>query len=130
LFEFVKPNPTPKVTLSGIWHLVSGIWYLVYSIRHQHQASGIQISRIEQESKSGFYDYFARMKIVAISILTILFINLSLNTTAQKGRPVMFRESKIKVPFDMPAIKVPDFRKCSTLSIVEFGAESGDKEKT
>ena len=70
------------------------------------------------------------MKIVAISILTILFIHQSLNTVAQKGRPVTIKEVKVKAPFDMPAIKIPDFSKCLKISIAEFGAIKGDKEKT
>lgn len=39
-------------------------------------------------------------------------------------------EIKVKAPFDMPAIKVPDFSKSKKMSIVDFGAVQGDKVKT
>jgi len=43
---------------------------------------------------------------------------------------VSIKEIKIKAPFAMLAIKVPDFSKCKKLSIVDFGAVQGDIEKT
>lgn len=36
----------------------------------------------------------------------------------------------VKAPFDMPAIKIPDFSNCREFSIVDFGAVKGNKEKT
>jgi polygalacturonase len=35
----------------------------------------------------------------------------------------------VKAPFEMPTIKIPDFSNCKRLSIVDFGAIPGDKEK-
>ena len=35
----------------------------------------------------------------------------------------------VKAPFDMPAIKVPDFSRCKKLNITSFGAVRNDKEK-
>jgi len=37
---------------------------------------------------------------------------------------------KVKAPFDMPTIKIPDFSKCSRLNIADFGAVQGDKNLT
>lgn len=39
-------------------------------------------------------------------------------------------EVVVKTPFEMPAIKIPDFSKCKEFSIVDFGAIKGNKEKT
>jgi len=39
-------------------------------------------------------------------------------------------EIVLKAPFEMPAIKIPDFSKCKQFSIVDFGAIKGNKEKT
>ena len=36
---------------------------------------------------------------------------------------------KVKAPFNMPVISVPDFSRCKKLSIVDFGAVVGDKER-
>lgn len=43
---------------------------------------------------------------------------------------VKINELKIAAPFYMPAIKVPDFTNCKKISIVDFGALSGNQEKT
>ena len=43
---------------------------------------------------------------------------------------VKIQEISTEAPFDMPNIKIPDFSQCKTMSIVDFGAEQGDKEKT
>jgi polygalacturonase/lysophospholipase L1-like esterase len=49
----------------------------------------------------------------------------------EKSDPgVTINELKIKAPFDMPVIKVPDFSKCKKLSITDFGAVPGNQEKT
>lgn len=37
---------------------------------------------------------------------------------------------KVKTPFVMPNISIPDFSKCKKLSIVDFGAVKGDQNKT
>jgi len=43
---------------------------------------------------------------------------------------VAITEIKVKAPFDMPDIRIPDFKNCKKLSIVDFGAVPGDKDKT
>lgn len=43
---------------------------------------------------------------------------------------VIINELKVNAPFDMPNIKVPDFSNCHKLSIADFGAVQGNKEKT
>lgn len=43
---------------------------------------------------------------------------------------VVLNTIKVSAPFDMPAIKVPDFSNCRKMSITDFGAVPGDKEKT
>jgi polygalacturonase len=42
---------------------------------------------------------------------------------------IAIHELKVKAPFRMPAILVPDFNKCPKISIIEFGAVPGDKAK-
>lgn len=51
-------------------------------------------------------------------------------STDPKNGKVTTKEIKVKAPFQMPPIKVPDFSKCAKLSITDFGAVKGDKEKT
>jgi hypothetical protein len=48
----------------------------------------------------------------------------------KKDPKVGLTEIAIKAPFEMPAIKVPDFKECPRLTITQFGAKSGDKAKT
>lgn len=43
---------------------------------------------------------------------------------------VTLKEVIVKAPFEMPAIKIPDFNKCKEFSIVDFGAVQGNKNKT
>ena len=38
---------------------------------------------------------------------------------------VTLKEIIVKAPFEMPAIKIPDFSKCKEFSIVDFGAVQG-----
>lgn len=66
------------------------------------------------------------------SLLVSLIIVLTLSSFSSKKNESTVKLSKIKVeaPFAMPGITVPDFKKCKTLSIVDFGAVQGDKVKT
>jgi polygalacturonase len=48
----------------------------------------------------------------------------------KRDKGVAINKLKVKAPFEMPAIKVPDFSKCRKLPITDFGAIPGDKEKT
>lgn len=59
-------------------------------------------------------------------LFAVAFTLLSLDV--QSG--MITQKVKVKAPFEMPVIKVPDFRKCKRISIVEFGAVPGDKSIT
>lgn len=48
----------------------------------------------------------------------------------KKNIKVGINQIQVKAPFEIPAIKVPDFTKCEKLSITDFGAVKEDKEKT
>lgn len=43
---------------------------------------------------------------------------------------VELRATKVNTPFNMPAVIVPDFKKCQKIPITDFGAEQGNQEKT
>lgn len=49
---------------------------------------------------------------------------------AQQKSSISLKTIKVKAPFEMPAIQIPDFNKCKRLSIVDFGAVQGNKERT
>lgn len=58
-------------------------------------------------------------------LFSLLFLSFKKDPTA-----VTQTEVVVKTPFEMPAIKIPDFSKCKEFSIVDFGAIKGNKEKT
>ena len=68
------------------------------------------------------------MKNAVISFMLVL--TLFLCSFKKDENPIATTEITVKAPFEMPAIKVPDFKNCKKLSIVDFGAVSGDKVKT
>lgn len=51
-------------------------------------------------------------------------------SSCTKQDAVKVKEIKVKAPFDMPAIKTPDFSDCKKYPITDYGAVQGDKEKT
>lgn len=59
------------------------------------------------------------------SIFIIACTSCKHNSTCLK-----LKEVRVDAPFDMPGIKIPDFTDCPEFSILEFGAVTGDKEKT
>lgn len=61
----------------------------------------------------------------ALLILSFLFFSFKKNTPS-----VTLNELRVEAPFKMPAIKVPDFKNCRKISIIDFGAVQGDKNKT
>ena len=63
-------------------------------------------------------------------VTLILLISVSLFSFVKGESPIATTEITVKAPFKMPVIKVPDFKNCKKLSIVDFGAVSGDKDKT
>jgi polygalacturonase len=68
------------------------------------------------------------MKKLAVGLaVTISLIFLSFKSDKST---VTIKEVIVKAPFEMPAIKMPDFSNCKKLSIIEFGAIKGDKVKT
>jgi lysophospholipase L1-like esterase len=83
---------------------------------------------IETMSDDGLHmDELASRKLIE-PVLNLMSNNaLSLQ---QKNIKVGIDEIKLKAPFEMPAIKVPDFTKCEKLYITGFGAIKGDKERT
>jgi polygalacturonase len=66
-----------------------------------------------------------------IRFTSLLFVCVALFASFDKGKPcVTVNEIKIKAPYGMVNIKVPDFSKCMRINIKELGAVPGDKEKT
>lgn len=60
----------------------------------------------------------------------VLFFSVVFLSFQTEKTKVILTEVVVKAPFEMPAIKMPDFRNCKKLSIIDFGAIKGDKEKT
>ncbi|MBT30454.1 MAG: polygalacturonase [Thalassobius sp.] len=65
-------------------------------------------------------------------ILLSLFILCTLLISACKEKPkgVLITEIKVEAPFEMPAIKSPDFSQCEKYLITDFGAKQADKAAT
>lgn len=59
----------------------------------------------------------------------MLMLLLQLLVTQQVIGEVPTTGIKVKAPFQMPVIRVPDFSKCKTYTITDFGAVQGDKSK-
>lgn len=64
-----------------------------------------------------------------LRIVCLLFLAASIVSFSGKAQPVTLKEVKVKAPFAMPGIKVPDFSNCSLYNIADFGAVAGDKSK-
>lgn len=89
-----------------------------------YQTPGLNI---ETMTDDGIHlDAVASRKLIE-PVVTIMSKNAL--AVEQKKQQVRINEIKIKAPFAMPAIKVPDFSKCRQLLITDFGAVHGDKEK-
>lgn len=58
-------------------------------------------------------------------LLSLIFLSFKKDQSL-----VTLKEVIVKAPFEMPAIKIPDFSKCKEFSIVDFGAVQGNKNKT
>lgn len=65
-----------------------------------------------------------------IAIPGLLFLIVLLSSFKKNENAVVTTHIKVEAPFAMPEITVPDFKKCKTLSIADFGAVQGDKVKT
>jgi len=66
-----------------------------------------------------------KIVIPCLLVLTLVLCSFKKNESA-----IGITKIKVKAPFEMPVITVPDFKKCKTFSIVDFGAIQGDKVKT
>lgn len=62
-----------------------------------------------------------------ITLFLVVFLSIFFWSFTKNQSSVPLTEVVVKAPFEMPAIKIPDFSKCKKFSIVEFGAVSGDK---
>lgn len=58
-------------------------------------------------------------------LLSIVFFSFK-----EKKNGLSIKEVSVEAPFKMPNIKIPDFSNCKKVSIVDFGAVQGDKDKT
>jgi len=58
-------------------------------------------------------------------VLSLIFLSFKKDPSL-----VTLEEVVVKAPFEIPSIKIPNFNKCKQYSIVDFGAVSGDKNKT
>lgn len=65
-----------------------------------------------------------------ITLVLALFFSLIFLSFQIKKTDVTIKEVIVKAPFEMPAIKMPDFSACKKLSILDFGAIKGNKEVT
>jgi len=68
------------------------------------------------------------MKKIAIPFLGILILLMS--SFKKNESTVAITKIKVETPFAVPDIIVPDFKKCKSFSIVDFGAVQGNKVKT
>mgnify|MGYP003630170243 FL=1 len=60
----------------------------------------------------------------------LLFIGFTFFSCKKEEKStVTINEIMVRAPFDKPSIKIPDFSKSPKISILEFGAVSGDKNK-
>jgi polygalacturonase len=68
------------------------------------------------------------MKKIILSLavlLSVVFFSFK-----EKKNGISIKEVVVEAPFEMPNIKIPDFSNCKKVSIVDFGAVKGNKEKT
>ncbi len=56
------------------------------------------------------------------SLGLILFLSLVFLSFKKDKSNVVIKEVVVETPFEMPAIKTPDFSNCKKFSIVDFGA--------
>ncbi len=68
------------------------------------------------------------MKNAALSL--ILLLSFPLFASIKAEGTIKVNSLNVIAPFKMPAIQVPDFKKCKRLTIADFGAIPGDKDKT
>lgn len=70
--------------------------------------------------------------IIKKSVISLLFMSLffMLLSFTNETAGIKTESIKVKAPFKMPSISIPDFSNCKSFSIVDFGAVQGDKYNT
>ncbi|WP_245706169.1 glycoside hydrolase family 28 protein [Catalinimonas alkaloidigena] len=68
------------------------------------------------------------MRITKI-VLSLLMLVSGVACQKEKGK-LTVAALHVEAPFAMPAIQVPDFSRCETLRITDYGATPGDQQKT
>lgn len=63
-------------------------------------------------------------------LLSAIIVLVGFNSCRNEHKGVTLDEISVEAPFEMPNIQVPNFDQCVRLIITDFGAVSGDKEKT
>lgn len=67
-----------------------------------------------------------KSSLLIITLVLVTFFNACKNA----NNALTIQSIKVEAPFEMPDITIPDFTNCKQLSIVDFGAVMGDKNKT
>lgn len=62
-------------------------------------------------------------------LLTVICLAWAVLCFSQSGR-VQLTGITVKTPFNMPIVEVPDFSKCTTFNITDYGAKQHDKKAT
>jgi len=65
------------------------------------------------------------LNLFILSVFTFTFFHCS----GKKVSPPEIKETVVHAPFEMAAIKTPDFSGCPEFVITDFGAEAGNKDK-
>lgn len=71
-----------------------------------------------------------RIQLMSKNKLLLIFVSLLGLSFINKRLPIKIIAVKVDAPFNMPAIKIPDFSGSKQFSIADFGAVQGDKVKT
>ena len=65
------------------------------------------------------------------SLINVIgLIVVSFLCSFKKENPITFNTTTVKAPFGTVSVKAPNFSKSPKLSILDFGAEKGNQEKT
>lgn len=59
---------------------------------------------------------------------SLIFLVPWITSCQSKQSQLSVSEIQVKAPFDMPAVKMPDFSQCKTYNIIDYGAETGNQE--
>ncbi|MCR8666820.1 glycoside hydrolase family 28 protein [Aestuariibaculum sp. M13] len=67
------------------------------------------------------------LKTAQAFLIATIFLNLSCK---EEFNPVETSRIEVHTPFEMPAIKIPNFKNCKQFNIIDFGAKQENKELT